>query len=121
MHPSVHRTIYNSEGSSLAVQRLGLHTSAAGGTGSRRPACPVSEVKVAWLCPTLCDPMVDTVHGTFLARILEWVAILFSRRIFTTHGSNRGLLHCRWILYQLSYQGIPNAIWNGQKTKKIGQ
>ena len=21
--------------------------------------------------------------------------------------SNRGLLHCRWILYQLSYQGSP--------------
>ena len=25
--------------------------------------------------------------------------------IFLTQESNRGLLHCRWILYQLSYQG----------------
>ena len=25
--------------------------------------------------------------------------------IFLTQGSNWGLLHCRWILYQLSYQG----------------
>jgi len=25
--------------------------------------------------------------------------------IFPTQGSNPGLLHCRWILYQLSYQG----------------
>ena len=25
--------------------------------------------------------------------------------IFPTQESNRGLLHCRWILYQLSYQG----------------
>ena len=25
--------------------------------------------------------------------------------IFLTQGSNRGLLHCRWILYQLNYQG----------------
>ena len=25
--------------------------------------------------------------------------------IFPTQGSNLGLLHCRWILYQLSYQG----------------
>ena len=24
--------------------------------------------------------------------------------IFQTQGSNWGLLHCRWILYQLSYQ-----------------
>ena len=27
--------------------------------------------------------------------------------IFSTQGSNQGLLHCRWILYQLSYQGSP--------------
>ena len=27
--------------------------------------------------------------------------------IFLTQESNRGLLHCRWILYQLSYKGIP--------------
>ena len=24
--------------------------------------------------------------------------------IFLVHESNRGLLHCRWIIYQLSYQ-----------------
>ena len=28
--------------------------------------------------------------------------------IFPTRKSNWGLLHCRWILYQLSYQGSPN-------------
>ena len=38
-----------------------------------------SEVKVAQSCPTLCDPMEDTVHGILQARILEWVAIPFSR------------------------------------------
>ena len=27
--------------------------------------------------------------------------------IFPTQGSNPGLLHCRWILDQLSYQGSP--------------
>ena len=29
--------------------------------------------------------------------------------IFLTQGSNQGLLHCRWILYQLSYQGSPDG------------
>ena len=29
--------------------------------------------------------------------------------IFPTQESNWGLLHCRWILYQLSYQGSPTA------------
>ena len=38
-----------------------------------------SEMKVAQLCPTLCDPMDCTVHGILQARILEWVAFPFSR------------------------------------------
>ena len=33
----------------------------------------------------------------------------FSSRIFLTQESNQGLLHCRWILYQLSYQGSPRT------------
>ena len=37
------------------------------------------KVKVAQLCPTLCDPMDHTVHGIFQARILGWVAFPFSR------------------------------------------
>ena len=37
------------------------------------------EVHVAQLCLTLCDPMDYTVHGILLARVLEWVAIPFSR------------------------------------------
>ena len=36
-------------------------------------------VKVAQLCPTLCDSMDYTVHGILQARILEWVAFPFSR------------------------------------------
>ena len=36
-------------------------------------------VKVAQLCPTLCDPMDYTVHGILQARIMEWVAFPFSR------------------------------------------
>ena len=32
------------------------------------------------------------------------------QQIFPTQESNRGLLHCRWVLYQLSYQGTLQAI-----------
>ena len=67
------------------------------------------KVKVAQSCPTLCDPIDCTVHGILQARILEWVAFPFSRRVFPTQESNWGLLHCRQILYQLSYQGISNS------------
>ena len=30
--------------------------------------------------------------------------------IFPTQGSNPGLLHCRWILYQLNYKGSPRIV-----------
>ena len=30
--------------------------------------------------------------------------------IFPNHGSNPGLPHCRWILYQLSRQGSPRIL-----------
>ena len=36
------------------------------------------KVKVAQLCPTLCDPMDYPVHGILQARILEWAAFPFS-------------------------------------------
>ena len=35
--------------------------------------------------------------------------------IFPTQGSNKGLPHCRWILYQLSHQGSPNVNGGSQK------
>ena len=38
-----------------------------------------SSVKVAELCPTLCDPMHCIVRGILQARTLEWVAFPFSR------------------------------------------
>ena len=56
------------------------------------------KVKVAQSCLTLCDPVDYTFHGILQARILEWVAFPFSEDL-----SNPGLLHCRWIIYQLSH------------------
>ena len=69
---------------------------------------------VAQSCPTLCSPMDyslpgSSIHGILQARVLEWVAISFSRGIFPTQGSNPGLLHCRQTLYHLSHQGSLSA------------
>ena len=55
---------------------------------------------------TLCVPMDcslpgSSVHGIFTARILEQVAISFSRGIFLTQGSN--LLCISWIARQILY------------------
>ena len=72
------------------------------------------------LCLTVCNamdcsPPGSSVHGILQAKILEWVAIPFSRESSEprdqTHISNPHLLHCRQILYHLSYQGSP---WRGR-------
>ena len=62
------------------------------------------------ICLTLCDHKDYTVHGILQARILEGVAIPFSRGIIPTQGSNPGLPHYRWILYQLSCQQSPRIL-----------
>ena len=63
--------------------------------------------EVTQSCPTLCDPMDyslpgSSLHGILQARVLEWVAISFSRG---SQGSNPGLPRCRQMLYTLSHQG----------------
>ena len=71
------------------------------------------KVRVAQLCPTLCDPTNYTVHEILQARILEWVAFPFSRESSHPRGSNPGLPHCRWILYQLSCKSPRILEWVG--------
>ena len=50
-----------------------------------------------------CRQAGSSVHGILQARILGWVAIFLLQEIFLTQKLNPGLLHCRQILYWLSY------------------
>ena len=64
------------------------------------------KVKVARLCLTLCDsrdlsPPGSSVHEILQARILEWVAISFSRGSSWPRDWTWGLLHCRQIFFFL--------------------
>ena len=52
-----------------------------------------------------CSSPGSSVHRPFQARMLEWVAISFSRGSSQPKDRTSGLLHCRQILYQLSYKG----------------
>ena len=65
-------------------------------------------MKVAHSCPTLCDPMDYTVHRILQARILEWVAYPFCSGSPWARNRTEFSMHCRGILYQLSYQGSPS-------------
>ena len=67
-------------------------------------------MKVKWKplsCVRLCNPMDYTVHGILQAKILEWEAFPLFQGIFPSQGSNSGLPHWMWILYQLSHKGSP--------------
>ena len=66
------------------------------------PVCSLKvQVKLYQSCLTLCNPMDYIVHGIFQARTRVGSLSLL-QGIFLTQGSNPGLPHCTWILYQLS-------------------
>ena len=76
----------------------------------------MKESEVAQECLTLCNPMdyslpASSIHVIFQARILEWVAISFSRRSSWSKIGRRtrdlqgGLPRHRQTLYHLSHQG----------------
>ena len=72
--------------------------------------CPQLVLVAQW-CPILydplgCSPPGSSVHGILQVRILEWVAIPFSKGpSWPRDWTHTGLRHCRPILYCLSHQG----------------
>ena len=78
---------------------------------------------ILWVCVSCsvmsdsCDSTVCSLTGSSVqeilqARMLEQIAISFSRGIFLTQKLKPVLLHCRQILYQLSYEGSPIMWYN---------
>ena len=69
---------------------------------------------VTQLCPTLCNHMNysllgSSVHRIFQARILEQVAVSFSRRV-PTQGSSLHFRHWQTDSLPLGHQGIPSSL-----------
>ena len=77
-----------------------------------------SEVLVAQSSLTLGNPMDfslpgSSVRGILQARIVEWVAIPFSRASFWPRGQTLGLVHCRQIdSLQSKLPGKPYTVTN---------
>ena len=53
------------------------------------------KVQVCQSCPTLYDPMNYTVHGILQVRILEWIAVTFSRGSSQPRDWTQVFPHCR--------------------------
>ena len=62
------------------------------------------KVKVTQSCLILWDPVDYIVHDTRVG------SLSLLQGIFLTQGSNPGLLHCKWILCQLSHKGSPRIL-----------
>ena len=70
---------------------------------------------VAQSCPTPCDPMDcsppgSSVHGDSPGKNTGVGCRALLQGIFPIQGSNLGLPHCRWILYDLGHQGSPGIL-----------
>ena len=83
--------------------------------------CKIIFIAVLFLvtqsCPSLCDPMDysppgSSVHGDSWGKNTRMGSLPLLQGIFPTQELNQGLLYCRWILYQLSYQGSPHGLCN---------
>ena len=85
--------------------------------GSQKTAFLNTSVLVAQSCPTLCDlidcsPSGSSVHGILQARVLEWVAVLFSRRsswpsAWTRFSWIAGRFFTIWVTRKASPGSLP--------------
>ena len=78
----------------------------------KKTKCACLKVKVAQSCPTLFDPMDPIPYSPWNSpgQNTGVGSLSLLQGIFPTQRCNQGLLHCGWILYQLSYQGSPTHI-----------
>ena len=70
------------------------------------------KVLVAQLHLTLCEPVICPWNSPGKNTGVGSHSLL--QGIFMTQGLNLGLLHCRQILYHLTYQGSCMTIWVSQ-------
>ena len=68
------------------------------------------KVKVAQLCPTLCDPMGLYSPLDSPGQNTGVGSLSLLQEMVPTQGLIPGLPQCRWILYQLRYQGTPRIL-----------
>ena len=74
-------------------------------------------MKIAQSCPTLCDPMDYNSPWNSPGQNTRVGCHSLLQGIFPAQGSNPGLPHCRWILYQQSHTGSPYQLY----LNKIGR
>ena len=63
-----------------------------------------------FVTPMSCSLPGSSVHADSPGQNTGVGSLSLLQGIFPTQGSNPGLPHCRWILYQLSHKGSPRIL-----------
>ena len=97
-----------------------LYSGFPGGSDGKESACSEVLCLVTQSYKTLCDPMdcsppVFSVRGDSPGTNTGVGCHALFQGTFPTQESNQALLHCRWILYQFSYQA---SLYSGHRTGK---
>ena len=71
--------------------------------------CLVTQSCLTLCHPTDCSPPDSSAHGDSPGQNTGVGSLSLLQGICLTQELNWGLLHCRWILYKLSYQGSINT------------
>ena len=77
---------------------------------SQLPSKGKVKVTVTQPCSTLGIPMDYICPWNSPGQNTGVGSLCLLQQIFTIQESNQGPLHCRWILYQLSYHGSPTLL-----------
>ena len=80
--------------------------------------CLVAQLNLTLGDPVDCSPPGSSVHGDYPGKNTGVGCHALLQGIFPTQGSNPGVPHCRWTLYQLSHKGSPSIV-NGNILNKI--
>ena len=102
-------------------ERLGQGNSSVGRCKSRYMSLQVLQsLSRVWLLrPPDCSLPGSSVHGDSLGKKTGVGRHFLLQGIFPTQDSNLGPLHCRQILYQLSYEGSPKCTRHYMLVKSI--
>ena len=74
--------------------------------------CLVAQSFLTLRDPVDCGLLDSSVHGDSPGKNTRMGYYALLQGIFPTQGSTWGLLHAKWILYQLNYQGSPLGFLN---------
>ena len=100
----------------LQVKKRSSHATA------KDPASGLVTQSCLTLCnPTDCSPPGFSVHGILQSRILEWIAVPFSRESSPSRDGTLVLLHCRQILYHLNYRKVLKILYAATKRSCVLQ